>query len=100
MLCDQRGIAPPQADVVPLQCEIACCGKRSVATAQHRDLHEFSLVRVSNCFNMKCCTLPRAVRGKSSTKTMSRGALNRASCVCTCALRLSASTRHPERLIT
>ena len=41
-----------------------------------------------------------AVRGRSSTKMMSRGTLKRASCLCTCARNSCASTAHPERRIT
>ena len=97
------GIAPPQPDLMALQHEIACGRERAVAAAKHRDLHMASpdAGAVSwSCRSRKCWTLPRAVRGRSSTKTMSRGTLNRASCVSTCALRASASTKHPARRIT
>src|SRR4051812_48284679 len=100
MLRDQGGITAPQADVVSLQREIARRGERSVAAPQNRDLHERSLVVESSCFNKKCCTLPSAVRGKSSTKTISRGTLNRASWVWTCALSASTSTSALPRRMT
>src|SRR6266576_6162963 len=96
-------IASPQADVMALQRKIACGCEGAVAAAEHRDLQWVSpcaRVGSSSCLSMKCWTLPKAVRGKSSTKTISRGTLKRASCVNTCAFRFSASTKHPERLMT
>src|SRR5450755_3904855 len=103
MLRHLARIAPPQVDVVALQCKIARGRKRAVAAAEHRDLQGASPCTVagaSSCRSMKCWTLPKAVRGRSSTKTMSRGTLNRASWVSTCAFRFSASTEHPFRLMT
>src|SRR6266404_8697627 len=96
-------IAPPQVDVMALQRKIARGCEGAVATAKHRDLQVASPcagVRSSICFSMKCCTLPKAVRGRSSTKMISRSILKRASCVCTCAFKSSASTEQPARLIT
>src|ERR1700738_635061 len=96
-------IAPPEAHVMALQCKIARGRKRGIAAAKHRDLQSASPCEdfgASSCLSMKCWTLPRAVRGKSSTKTISRGTLKRASCVSTCAFKFSASTKHPARLIT
>src|ERR1700730_11241001 len=103
MLCDLCGIAPPQSDVMALQRKIARGRKRAIAAPEHRDLQMASPCEdfgASSCLSMKCCTLPKAVRGKSSTKTISRGTLKRASCVSTCAFKFSASTKHPARLIT
>src|SRR5258705_873227 len=96
-------IAPPQADVMALQRKIARGCEGAVAAAEHRDLQWASpcaRVGSSSCLSMKCWTLPKAVRGKSSTKTMSRGTLKRASCFCTCAFKSSTSTDRPARLIT
>src|SRR5450432_2177022 len=103
MLVYQRRIAPPQPDLVALQREIARGRERAVAAAEHRDLQMASPSEdcgSSSCRNMKCCTLPSAVRGRSSTNTISRGTLKRASCVSTCALKSSAPTEHPARRIT
>src|SRR6476620_324483 len=86
-------IAPPQADVVTLKRKIAGGCEGAVAAAEHRDLQEASpcpAAGSSSCLNMKCCTLPRAVRGRSSTKTISRGTLKRASCASTCARKFSS----------
>src|SRR5882724_5580454 len=96
-------IASPQADVMALQRKIACGCEGAVAAAKHRDLQLASPCArgcSSSCLSMKCWTLPNAVRGRSSTKTISRGTLKRASCVDTCAFKFSASTKHPERLMT
>ena len=96
-------IAPPEADLMALQREIARGRERAVAATEHRDLQGASPSEgagSSSCRSMKCWTLPNAVRGRSSTKTMSRGTLKRASCVRTCAFKSSASTEHPARLIT
>src|SRR2546429_2217111 len=96
-------IASPQADVMALQRKIACGCEGAVAAAEHRDLQWVSPcahVGSASCLSMKCWTLPKAVRGKSSTKTISRGTLKRASCVSTCVFRSSASTEQPARLIT
>src|SRR5260370_36299808 len=95
--------APPQPDAMALQCKIARGCEGAIAAAKHRDLQWTSPcahVGSSSCLSMKCWTLPRAVRGKSSTKMISRGILKRASCVSTCAFKSSASTTHPARLMT
>src|SRR5882724_9257715 len=100
---DGSRIAPPQTDIVALKRKIPRRGERAIAAAQHRDPQGASpspAVRASSCFNMKCCTLPSAVRGRSSTKTISRGTLKRASCISTCASKSCASTELPARLIT
>src|SRR6266849_3326062 len=96
-------IAPPQADLMALKRKIARGCERAIAAAEHRDLQEASPCAgagSSSCLSMKCCTLPKAVRGRSSTKTISRGTLKRASCVSTWAFKSSASTEHPARRIT
>src|ERR1700737_2308403 len=96
-------IAPPQPDLMAVQRKIARGRKRAVAAAEHRDLQSASPcagLGSYSCLSMKCWTLPNAVRGRSSTKTISRGTLKRASCVSTCAFKSSASTKHPARLIT
>ena len=93
------GIAPPQPHLMALQRKIARRRERAVAAAEHRDLHIVFPPAISLQFR-KCCTLPSAVRGRSSTKTISRGTLKRASCVSTCAFNASASTRQPARRIT
>src|SRR5712671_6488398 len=96
-------VAPPQADIVALERKITRGRERAVAAAKHRDLQDASPCAgagPSSCRSMKCCTLPKAVRGRSSTKMISRGTLKRASCVNTCAFKFSASTKHPERLMT
>ena len=103
--CSATGgcIAPPQADLMALHREIARGRERAVAAAEHCDLQIASPCDdsgASSCRSMKCCTLPSAVRGRSSTNTISRGTLKRASCVSTCARRSSASTEHPARRIT
>src|SRR5258705_573776 len=96
-------IAPPQADVMALQRKIARGCEGTVAAAKHRDLQLASPCArgcSSSCLSMKCWTLPNAVRGRSSTKTISRGTLKRASCFSTCASKSCASTELPARLIT
>src|SRR5438876_2681337 len=103
MLVYLCGGAPPQPDLMALQRKIARGREGAVAAAEHRDLQIASPWEhsgASSCLSMKCCTLPKAVRGRSSTKTISRGALKRASCVSTCAFKSSASTEQPARLIT
>src|ERR1700739_4362457 len=97
------GVAPPEPDVVALKRKITRGGERAVAAAQHCNLQSESPraeSEASSCLNMKCWTFPKAVRGRSSTKTTSRGTLKRASCDCTCAFRSFPSSRLPERLIT
>ncbi len=87
----------------PCNRKIARGRERAVAAAEYRDLQMASpceVSGVSSCLSMKCWTLPSAVRGRSSTKTISRGTLKRASCVSTCARNSSASTEHPVRLMT
>ena len=97
------GVAAPEADLVTRQGEITGRGERSVAAAQNCDFQWDSPsigVAAWSCFNLKCCTLPSAVRGSSVTKTMSRGTLKRASCVSTCTRSASAVTLHSGRSIT
>ncbi len=71
-------IAPPQPDLTSRQRKVARGGEGSIAATQHCNLQATS-PRVcdcaSSCFSRKCCTLPKAVRGRSVTKTMSRGIL-------------------------
>src|ERR1700682_3400039 len=91
-------IAPPQADVMALKRKIACGCEGAITAAEHRDPQGASPcagASSSSCLSMKCWTLPKAVRGRSSTKTISRGTLKRASCVSTCAFKFSTSTKHP-----
>ena len=96
-------VAAPETDLVALQGEVTGRGERSVAAAQNCNFQWDSPsigVAAWSCFNLKCCTLPSAVRGSSATKTISRGTLKRASCVSTCARSASAVTLHSGRSIT
>ncbi len=81
MLRDQFRVAPPHPDVMALHCKIAGGREGAVAAAEYRDLQSEPPCEVgaSSWRSMKCCTLPKAVRGRSSTNTMSRGTLKRAS---------------------
>ncbi len=82
MLRDQIRITPPQPDVMTLQGKIAGSREGAIAAAEYRDLQSgppCEVVGVSSWRSMKCCTLPSAVRGRSSTNTISRGTLKRAS---------------------
>ncbi len=67
-------IAPPQPHVVAAQSEVAGRCERAVASPENRDAHGYARP-ASRSFSMKCCTLPRTLRGNASTKTISRGNL-------------------------
>src|SRR3954469_8179729 len=85
---DRACIAAPKSDLMALQGKVAGGRERAVAAAEDRDLQRRS-PKIS--FSLKCCTLPSAVRGKSSTNTNSRGTLKRASRVSMCACNALAS---------
>src|SRR6266700_3857700 len=81
MRLDHVRVAAPQSYIMALQCQIAGSRERAIAAAEYRDFHAVSPRAVASMsFSMKCWTFPRAVRGRSTTKTISRGTLNRASC--------------------
>src|SRR5215471_20406732 len=100
---DEAAIPTPEPHVMTLKRKIACRGKGAVAAPEDCDF-QLASPRASACasssFNMKCWTLPNAVRGKSSTKTMSRGTLKRASCDLTCVCKSSEATLLPDRVTT
>src|SRR5262249_53144287 len=70
-------VAPPQPNLVASHGEVARGRERAVSSTEHGDAHQDSL---ASSFKRKCWTLPSALRGRSSTKTTSRGILKRASC--------------------
>ena len=78
MCSDRLCIAAPEPDLMSRQREIARGGERAVSPTQNRNLQDASPCArtcASSCLSRKCWTFPSAVRGRSVTKTMSRGIL-------------------------